>query len=81
MTAIPPLLMLASGRKPRARKAPTIRPRESRLQCDVAEVLRRHALPDWLWWHTPNGELRDVRTAAGLKAHGSPIPAFQTLCW
>jgi hypothetical protein len=70
MSALPPLLMIAAGRTPRPRKAPTIRPKESRLQCDVAEVLRLHALPTWRWSHFPAGERRDVITGARLKRYG-----------
>jgi len=69
--ATPPLLLLAQGRKPRARKAPTIRPREIRLHLDVARVLRDHCLPEWVWWHTPNGGRRDVKEAAKLKLLGT----------
>jgi VRR-NUC domain len=32
--------------------------------------LRRRRAPDWLWWHTPNGEIRDKREAAKLRAMG-----------
>ncbi len=67
---IPPLLMLTEGRRPRPRKAPPIRPREVKLHTDVAKVLRDHCLPEWLWWHTPNGERRDVQTGARLKRMG-----------
>jgi VRR-NUC domain len=70
MTAIPPLLLLAQGRKPRPRRAPRARPKESTLHCAVAKLLRDHALPDWVWFHVPNGELRDARTGARLKAMG-----------
>jgi hypothetical protein len=70
MTAIPPLLMLCEGRKPRARKAPLARPKESKLQCAVADLLRRHALPKWQWTHFPAGEWRGVITGARLKRFG-----------
>jgi hypothetical protein len=70
MTVVPPLLMLAEGRKPRPRKAPMNRPKESVLHFAVAKLLREHCLPDWLWTHIASGELRDVRTAAKLKAMG-----------
>ena len=70
MTAIPPLLMICEGRQPRPRKAPTFRPKESKLQCDVAEVLRCHALSTWRWSHFPAGEKRDVITGARLKRYG-----------
>jgi hypothetical protein len=67
---IPPLLMLAQSQKPRPRKMPVIRPKESKLQCDVAKVLRSHALPTWRWSHFPAGEKRDVITGARLKQMG-----------
>ena len=70
MTAPPPLLLLAQGRKPRARKAPVIRPRECRTHINIASVLREHIKPDWKFFHPANGELRDIRTAAKLKAMG-----------
>jgi len=70
MNADPPLLMLAEGRKPRARKAPRARPKEYRLQTDVADVLKDHALPTWRWSHFPAGERRDVITGARLKRMG-----------
>jgi hypothetical protein len=70
MTALPPLLMIADGRKPRLRKAVVPRPLELQLHMAVADVLRRYAKPDWRWSHFPSGEHRDVRTAAKLKAMG-----------
>lgn len=70
MTSTPPLLVLAQGRKPRPRKAILPAPVENRLHLDVAELLRKHARPDWLWFHVPNGEKRDYVTACRLKAMG-----------
>jgi hypothetical protein len=70
MRAIPPLLMLCEGRKPRPRKAPVFRPKESVLHFAVAKLLREHARPDWLWTHVGHGEARDIRTAAKLKRMG-----------
>jgi hypothetical protein len=70
MSAMPPLLMLCEGRRPRARKAPVVRTKESLLQCAVADLLRRHALPEWRWSHFPAGERRDVITGAKLKRFG-----------
>jgi hypothetical protein len=67
---IPPLLMLAEGRKPRLRAAPKSRPKEISLHMAVAAVLRKHARPDWLWTHIANGEVRDRRTAGKLKQMG-----------
>jgi hypothetical protein len=65
-----PLLELAQGRKPRARKAPVARPKESTLQCAVADLLRHHARPEWRWSHFPAGEWRGVITGARLKRMG-----------
>ena len=77
MTA-PPLIMIAQGRKPRPRKAPRTAAKEIMLHIAVAKLLRDHCLPDWVWFHVPNGELRDVRTAAKLKRMGVKpgIPDF-----
>ncbi len=68
---IPPLLMLAEGRKPRLRKAPVERPKEIILHMSVADVSRKHARTDWQWTHIPAGEVRDPRTAAKLKKMGT----------
>jgi len=59
-----------ASKKARPRKAPAIRPREIRLHLDVARVLREHCLPEWIWFHVPNGERRDVRTGSRLKRMG-----------
>ncbi len=67
---VPPLLALAEGRKVRPRKATVVRPKEIELHFAVAKVLRQYCRPDWQWFHVPNGELRDYRTAAKLKAMG-----------
>jgi hypothetical protein len=70
MKATLPILMLAEGLKPRARRAPRTAPKEYRLQTDVADVLKDYALPEWRWSHFPAGERRDVRTGARLKRMG-----------
>ena len=67
---VPPLLMLAEGRRPRPRKTAVPRPKEIELHMAVADLLRRFARQDWRWSHFPAGEHRDVRTAAKLKAMG-----------
>jgi hypothetical protein len=74
----PPLLRLMDGKRVRARRAPKIRPREIGLQIAVANLLRDHCLPDWIWWHTPNGGRRNPREAATLKRCGviPGIPDF-----
>lgn len=70
MRAAPPILAVASGRKPRARAAKIPEPKEQVLHLDVAKLLKDHCLPDWFYCHVPNGEHRDIRTAAKLKAMG-----------
>ena len=70
MRATPPLLALCEGKRARPRRAPTIRPKEHVLHIAVAKLLRDHLLPDWIFFHPANGERRDIRTAAKLKAMG-----------
>ena len=70
MSSLPPLLMIAEGRKPRLRKAPVERSKEIALHMAVAKLLRQHARSDWQWTHIDNGEVRDPRTAAKLKQMG-----------
>ena len=70
--AIPPLLMIAEGRRPRARRVPTSAPREIELHMSVAGLLRRHIGLGWIWGHVPSGELRDQATAGKLRAMGAP---------
>jgi hypothetical protein len=70
MTDPPPLLVAMAGGKPRARKESVPAPKELALHMTVARLLRDHCLPDWEWCHIPNGEHRDIRTAAKLKAMG-----------
>jgi hypothetical protein len=70
VTTIPPLLMLAEGRKPRPRKAPASRPKEIALHMSVAALLRAQAHPLWQWTHIGHGEARDARTAGKLKRMG-----------
>jgi hypothetical protein len=64
---MPPLLIIAEGRRARPRKAAADRPRELALHLSVVDVLRKLALPDWRWSHFPAGEHRDVRTAASFR--------------
>jgi hypothetical protein len=40
MNPLPPLLVIAEGRKPRARRAPRVRPKEIELHVTVAHLLR-----------------------------------------
>jgi hypothetical protein len=44
--------------------------RESALQIQLVSMLRWCIRPDVIWRHVPNGEHRDPRTAAKLKAMG-----------
>lgn len=66
----PPLLALIEGRRARPRKVPVQRAKEITLHKDVAKLLRTHCRSDWQWFHCPNGEARDARTAAKLKTMG-----------
>lgn len=69
---LPPLLMIAEGRKPRLRKAPVSLPKEVLLHMAVARVLRVQGAPQWRWTHIPSGELiRDKETARKLKQMGT----------
>jgi len=70
MRATPPLLALCEGKRARPRRAPVVRPLESKLQCDVAKLLRDHCRPEFRWSHFPAGEKRSVLTGARLKRMG-----------
>jgi hypothetical protein len=52
-------------------KAVTLDPPEYRMQIALVQLLRLQARPEIEYWHTPNGELRDKRHAAKLKAMGT----------
>ncbi len=67
MTALPPLIAIALGRKVRLRRAPLWRPKEIKLQVQVANVLRDHCL--WEWTHI-NRTAKDGRQGAILKNMG-----------
>jgi hypothetical protein len=54
----------------RYRKVPALSPLEYKMQIALAGLLRLLCRPGVDWWHTPNGELRDKRHAAKLKAMG-----------
>jgi hypothetical protein len=45
-------------------------PSEVQIHIAIAERLRWQARDDVMWFHIPNGELRDKRAAAKLKAMG-----------
>lgn len=66
---IPPLLAIAEGLKVRARKAPTLRPRESKLHVAVAKLLTDHHRDGWEWTHI-NRKAKDAREGAILKKMG-----------
>jgi hypothetical protein len=54
----------------RWRTVRALEPSELQLQISLVEWCRWKLRPDVLMWHTPNGEERDKRTAARLKAMG-----------
>lgn len=43
---------------------------ENEVHCMIADLLRAALKPHWLWWHTPNGELRNKAAAGRLKRMG-----------
>lgn len=43
---------------------------EQQLHRFTVEMLTFNAVPGVVWWHTPNGEVRDPGTAAKLKRMG-----------
>jgi hypothetical protein len=45
-------------------------PKEHAIHIAVVQHLRTRAKPGWYWFHPANGEHRDKRTAAKLKAMG-----------
>src|SRR5215467_9685601 len=51
---------------------------ETAFQIQLVSILRWALRPDVLFWHTPNGELRDPRSAAKLKAMGT-LPGVSDL--
>jgi hypothetical protein len=54
----------------RWRKMPNVPQKESQFQIELVQILRWCVRPDVIWRHVPNGEHRDPRTAAKLKAMG-----------
>jgi hypothetical protein len=54
----------------RWRTVRALEPTELQLQISLVEWCRWKLRPDVLMWHTPNGEERDKRTGAKLKAMG-----------
>ena len=55
----------------RYRKVPLRDPLEERMQIALHHLLKLTLHDDRVdWWHTPNGGLRDIKTAAKLKAMG-----------
>ena len=55
-------------RRPKADRAPD--PKEFQLQISLIDLLRLQARPEIEYFHVPNGELREKRHAAKLKAMG-----------
>jgi hypothetical protein len=43
---------------------------EAAMQAHVVKLLQAYARPDIIWWHCPNGELRNHRVGAKLKLAG-----------
>jgi hypothetical protein len=76
MSALPPLLMLAAGRRARPRKPensevlPRDRNTEARIQAAIVEWIRTVA-PTLICFHVPNGGLRSKAEAARLKWVGT----------
>jgi hypothetical protein len=67
MTTAPKQRDLLTGRW---RMVAEFEPSELQLQISLVEWCRWRLRPDVIFWHTPNGEARDKRTAAKLKAMG-----------
>jgi hypothetical protein len=44
---------------------------ELAIHVSVVDAVRKFGWPDALWFHVPNGEVRDPRTGAKLKAMGT----------
>jgi hypothetical protein len=93
MSALPPLLMIAEGRKPRLRKAANseirLRDRnaEARTQAAIVEWIRLVA-PELIVFHVPNGGLRSKAEAARMRWVGvlAGVPDLVVLgrdgrCW
>ena len=61
------------GPAPRKRRAakPRYEASEDVIHRAVVEHLWLRSAPGVVWWHTPNGELRDLATARKLKALGT----------
>jgi hypothetical protein len=62
----------------RWRKVKAPQPSELQIQIALVARLKLLARKDVLWFHVPNGELRDKRTAAKLKAMGA-LPGVSDL--
>jgi len=55
----------------RYRRVPSLDPSEFQIQSAVIAALRLQCRPGITYWHCPNGEVRDKRHAAKLKAMGT----------
>lgn len=63
--------MITNGNTvPIKRKRLLHKPHENAIHCQLADLLRLSVCTGWLWWHTPNGELRNKATAGRLKKMG-----------
>jgi len=49
-------LNLFGSRRQRGRRSPP--PKEFQTHCAIADLLRRWAMPGWIWTHFPSGEAR-----------------------
>src|ERR1700751_5265877 len=67
---IPPLLLIAEGKKARPRRQAAFKPLEQTLHIQVVSTLKAFCRPDWQWTHFPAGEKRSVITGARLKRMG-----------
>ena len=56
-------------RRPKRARLP-YPPPENETHCMIADLLRLAIKPGWIWWHTPNGELRNKAAAGRLKRMG-----------
>jgi hypothetical protein len=65
---VPGQLDLFKGKRQRGTKAPPALERATHIA--LADAIRISISPGWLWFHVPNGELRETQTANLLKRMG-----------
>ena len=61
----------ATAPRKRQPAKPRFEASEDAIHRAVVEHLQLRSAPGVVWWHTPNGELRDLATAGKLKALGT----------